>query len=450
MLNFWSSIINKDTVRPTTLYLIVSNIGWLSLDRIARVALGVFVWITVARYLGPNEFGLLNYCLALVSIFGTVATLGLNRIAIRELVNHPSDRGEILGTITLIRFMAACVILVCLIYVSIQLSAGDSRTPILVFIVGLSLIFQSLDSIDFWFQSQVQSKFTVIAKSISFLVCAVIKLYLVSINAPLIAFAIVIAAEALLASIGLTMIYFKQDTFTLWRFKLNNSLSLLKESWPEAIAGISTLVFMRMDQVMLGEMLNTEAVGQYAAASRISEILYFIPIIIVSSTFPMVVSSKQKENEYHTHLTRLFSILAIISYLVALFFTLLAGDIVLLLYGEAFSDAANVLVIHAWTLLIVSFGLISGSWIISEKRIMLSMSRTLIGAVSNIVLNLMLIPRYGLVGAAVGTLFSQIIAYYFFDFFAPSMKSICRMKTRAFLVLDLQTLFIKPSKKVSI
>lgn len=420
------------------------------MDRLVRTAVGLFVWITIARYLGPNNFGVLNYSVALVSLFGTVSTLGLNRIVIRELVNKPSNSGIILGTVTLIRTISSIAILGCAIYATTYLSAKDPRTPLLVSIIGLSLIFQTLDTIDLWYQSQVQSKYTVIAKSASFFVCALFKLYLVIVNAPLITFAIVISAEILIASFGLIVIYLRKYSFTHWKFKLSTATSLLKESWPEAIAGISTLLFMRVDQIMLGELINSEAVGQYSAASRITEVLYFIPMIIISSTFPMIISSSNKKANYHTQLKRLFTLLALISYVIAILCTFFSDEIIQILYGAQYTEAANVLMIHAWTLLIVSFGLVSGSWIINEKRTKLSMKRAMLGAISNIILNFLLIPRYGLTGAATGTLISQFIAYYLFDFFSPSMSSVRKMKTRAFLILDYRTLLPNYTKSISI
>lgn len=441
MPNFWANLQSRKISFNSTFHQIIQNIGWLTIDKVLRTGIGVIVWIAIARYLGPEKFGLLNYCIAFVSILGTLCTLGANRIVIRELVNSPSERNNILGTITFVRFLASCIVFISLVALSSQFTANDHRTPILVSIIGLSLIFQSFDSIDFWYQSQVNSKYTVLAKSASFLICAIIKLYLVSISAPLITFAIVIAIEALLAASGLITIYCIQESIFMWRFKFKNALALLKESWPEAIAGISTLVFMRIDQVMLGIIIDTEAVGQYSAASRISEVLYFIPIIIVSSTFPAIISSKNNQEIYHSHLKKLFSTLAIISYITALFFTFTSSIVIEILYGEHYTNASSVLIIHAWTILIVSFGLISGSWIIAEKRAVLSMKRTLIGAVSNILLNILLIPHYGLIGAAVGTLVSQIIAYYLFDFFTPQMKMIFNLKSRAFLLLDSRNLY---------
>jgi PST family polysaccharide transporter len=314
----------------------------------------------------------------------------------------------------------------------------DPRTPIVVLIISAGLIFQAFDAIDLWFQAKVRSVYAVIAKSVAFLLLSATKVLLITYHAPLEAFAWTALAETMLAAIGLAIAYqISGNQVRRWRFRWRSAMALLRESSPEIFAALGAIMFMRMDQIMLGHMLGPDAVGLYSAAVMISEVWYFIPIAIVASTYPGIIKAKsQSEELYYQHLHRLFVGLALLSISIAIIVSLLSAWIVYALYGATYSGAATVLAIHSWTLMAVSFGLVSGSWIFTERKAILNLYRTALGAVANVILNLLLIPSFGLAGAAVATLASQLLAYYVFDMFTPSMKHIFTLKTRAAILVD--------------
>ena len=212
--------------------------------------------------------------------------------------------------------------------------------------------------------------------------------------------------------------------------------SLIAQSWPELFAGFACLVFMRIDQIMLGNMLGDEAVGQYAVASRLAEAWYFIPSALVASSFPAIVRQRTTDRVlYLKRIHQLLVTLVAISYAVALLVMFMAPWAVETLFGKAYEHSASILIILVWSGLFVSLGTASGSWIMAESKPMLNLTRNVMGAAANIALNYILIPLHGTVGAAVGTLMSLCLAYLLSDFLNPQTRHIGWLKVKALLLV---------------
>lgn len=200
------------------------------------------------------------------------------------------------------------------------------------------------------------------------------------------------------------------------------------------LSGIVVSIYMRIDQVMIKEMMDSEAVGQYAAAVRVSELWYFIPVVISSSLFPAIINAKaQSEELYYARLQKLYDLMVWMALAIAIPMTFLSNWIVNLLYGNIYDQAGNVLMIHIWTGIFVFLGVASGKWFTAENLQMLSFWRTFSGMVINVVLNLVMIPKYGITGAAVATLSANFMAAFFFDFFNKKTKKVFYMKLKAFV-----------------
>ncbi len=255
---------------------IIANTGWLFADRILRMGVGLIVGVWVARYLGVQQFGSFNYATAFVALFSTLSTLGLDSIVVRSIVSEREKKEQILGTafrLKLVGGVGSLLLALGSIYV---FRHDDDLTIWLVAILASVGIFQSFDTIDLWFQSQVQSKYTVLAKNTAFVIVALLKVALIQMQAPLLAFAWAGLAEVGLGAIGLILTYkIKGYSLWLWRWSTPLAKSLVKESWPLILSGVTIMIYMRIDQIMLGEMVGNQAVGIYSAATRISEIWYW-------------------------------------------------------------------------------------------------------------------------------------------------------------------------------
>ncbi|WP_193194346.1 flippase [Nostoc sp. MG11] len=414
---------------------IVVNTSWLFADRILRMGVGLIVGVWVARYLGVQQYGLFNYTIAFVALFNPFATLGLDNVVIRNIVRDSSNKEQVLGTTLWLKLsggVGSAFLAIASIFVFHQ---NESLTIWLVVILSIAGIFQAFDTIDFWFQSQVQSKYTVVAKNTAFIIITLAKITLIKMQAPLIAFAWMTFAEIGLGAMGLVSIYkIKGYSLRLWRWSFPVAKELLKDSWPLILSGLTIMIYMKIDQIMLGQMIGNDAVGIYSAASRISEVWYFIPTAIVSSVSPAIFSAKQvSEALYYKRIKQLLRVMIIISIAIALPMSFLSESIIILLFGDGYAASSQILAIHIWSSFFVFMGVATSPWFITENLTHLSLSRTFIGAIINVILNLLLIPTYAGVGAAIATVISQAFATFFSHAFHRKTQKIFQLQIQSLL-----------------
>lgn len=413
-----------------------NNSSWLVGEKVIRLFTGLFINLYVARYLGPQNYGILNYVLSFVALFGVIAPLGLDEIVIKELIKNEEDKNSILGTAFVLKFFGAVTTIV-LVSATFLFPINDYQTNYYIFIIVLNLIFQPFYVIDFYFQSQVQAKYLVKANILSLIITSIIRIILVYLKAPLVYFIWVSFVDSIIIAIGLMFFYRSLNLKVIkWEYCYRLGKNLLDQSWPLIISGIVIMIYIRIDQVMLKQLIGFEAVGIYSAAVRVSELWYFIPMAIGGSLFPAIVNAKKlDENLYHQRLMVLLNIMVLISLPTAIIVTFFSENIILILFGKSFIEAASVLSIHIWTGIFVFIGVISGKYLIIEGLTMVSLYRSLFGAIANVILNLILIPVFGIIGAAISTLVAQIIAAYLFDFFNKKTRKLFYMKTKALLFI---------------
>ena len=432
-MNLLPAFIHRRIAHRPNLVKIVDNIGWLFVDKVLRMGVGLFVGVWVVRYLGPEQFGLLSFATAFVGLFGAIAGLGLQGIVVRDIVRDPSRKEDTLGTAALLQFIGGLLAYGLILATIFWLRPDDALAKALVAILGSTMLFKASEVAVYWFESQVLSKYTVWVQNGSFLVFAAIKIVLILNNAPLIAFASVIMAEALMvALLMLVMLGLRGPRLRHLRITLARAKALLADSWPLLLSGIAIVIYMKIDQIMLGQMVGDEAVGIYSAAVRISEVWYFIPMMIVASVFPAILEAKKRsEAQYYQRLQHLYDLMVWLSVAVALPMTFLSTPIVTLLFGENFSASGTVLAIHIWAAVFVFLGVASSKWFLAENRQMLSFQRTALGAVVNVILNLLLIPDFGPIGAAIATVVSYATAAFLFDVAQQETRQMFAMKVRS-------------------
>jgi len=387
----------------------VANTGWLFADKILRVIVGMVVLIWLARFLGPQKFGTLSYAIAFVALFSRVATLGLDTIVVRDIVQDAKSVESILGTAFLLRLAAGVGALVFTIGTILFLHRDDPLTYWMVAIIGTGILFQSVDVIESWFQSQILSKYAIYAKNCAFMLANMAKIVLIVIGAPVIAFAWTALAEVVIGAAGLVIAGRMNNlVFVQWRATRSLAIKLMSDSWPLILSGLAIVVYTRIDQVMLGDMVGADSVGIYSAAVRLSEGWYFVPIAIATSVFPSIVSTRKASEEmYQMRLQKLYTMMTWLAIIIAIPVTFLSHPIIQLLYGAGYEGAGTVLAIHIWAGIFVFQGYASGQYLLAENFIKIVFYRTFLGMILNVVLNYLLIPRYGASGAAVATLISQ-------------------------------------------
>lgn len=415
----------------------LSNTSWLFAQKILSIVVGLFITVWMARYLGPEQFGTLNYAISFVALFGVLSSLGLNTLATRELLNHPEDSGYIMGTSFMLSFVGALIVLPIAVF-SVSIVRPDSELIlIMVLIISATFFFSSLNVIKYWFESHVQAKYTSIVEGVLVFVVAFIKGVLIYTEAPLVAFAWVILAQSVLLAIGFVIIYLKQSNkFSTWKVSFKKAKYMLKEAYPLILTGAVFVFFTRIDQVMLGNMVGDEAVGIYAVAVRLSESWIFIPGIIATSFFPAMLNARK--NNYALYLQRtqhLLNIMALLGVVVAIATTFLALPFINLIFGVHYSESALILIIHIWSMVFYSISIISSRYFLSEGLQLYSLRRAVIGLILNIVLNYFLIPLYGALGAAIATVISQLVAVWLLNSISSKTRKMFFMQTKALFLL---------------
>lgn len=372
---------------------------------------GLLIGIWVVRYLGPTQLGMLSYAGAFGGFFGTFAALGLDSLVIHELLKNPDRvrQDALLGTAFFLKLWGGIATLVITMLAIWVVRPGDAQIAVLVAITAAGFIFQSLNVIDFFFQSTVQSKYVVYASNAAFVLMSLVKIVLLITSASLIWFAALTLGEVILTSAFLVLVYRRQGRLlTSWHYNTRLAKELLVRSWPLILASLSIMIYMRIDQVMIGQMLGDKAVGLFAAALRLSEIWYFIPGAIVSSVFPAIMRAKQQSDAfYKERMQRLYDIMAWLGLTVAIVTTLLAHWAINVMYGPAYAESADVLSLQIWAGVPVCMGLLNSRWLVIENLQKYSLYYTVCGAVLNVVCNLALIPIYGIKGAAIATIVAQ-------------------------------------------
>ena len=415
-----------------------ANTSWLMGERILRMGVSLFVGIYVARYLGPERYGLLSYANSFVGIFLALATLGLDDVVVRELVKTPEQREKILGTSFLLKLIGTLLMWVA-IFAAVPFTENDLQTNILIIIIAFGAVFQAFNVIDLNFQAKVKSKHVVHAQFVQLIISSIVKIILVVNDAPLIWFASVYSLDVIVLAMGLVFAYlYNGENIFSWKWSFETSKYLLHDSWPLILAGVVVSVYMKIDQVMIKEMLGAKEVGLYAAAVKLSEAWYFLPMAIASSLFPAIINAKVYQKEvYYQRLQKLYDLMVWIAIAIALPISILSSWIIELLYGNEYLESSSVLNIHIWSGIFIFLGVASSKYLIAENYIKKTFYRTFVGALLNIIMNYYLIGTMGIKGAAISTFASHFFAAYFYDILDKDLRKMFIMKTKSLFFYSL-------------
>ena len=386
----------------------IGNTGWLLFDRILRMLLGVTIGAWVARYLGPTRFGELAYIIAFIAFFQVVAGLEADGFIVRDIARSHGDTAVILGTSLRLRIVSGIISWLAAITLMYLLHPEDGRLCLLVIVVGAMLVFQAADIVDLWFESQSQSKRTVMAKLFSYLFSSGIKVILLLNKAPLIAFAAVISLESAALAIALIFAYRRFPTDCRWRADLAQAKKLLHLCWPFAASGVMITAYMRIDQIMLRDMLGESELGIYAAALTLVQAWNIIPATLVTSLAPFIARKKARgEAEYRDALVIIFRFFAIVAFVASGLTALASPFIVGLLYGAQYRSSALVLSLLVFVIVFVFQGMAQSLWVVNDNVRIVNLLATSLAALVSIVANLVLIRKFGIMGAVCSYLLAQ-------------------------------------------
>jgi O-antigen/teichoic acid export membrane protein len=388
----------------------LKNTGWLLFEQIFRMILSLAVTTLMARYLGTHNYGLISYGAAYIAIFTTISQLGIGEILVNEIIKNRDKTGIIIGTTIILRLFSALLSIILIYIVVAYLNPNNFVLQIITFIQSISLLFIAFDAVGYWFQSNLQSKYAVIAKSIAFTLVSIWRIVLIYVEASVQYFAVATILQTLAISTLIILFYFKFKG-PRFNFSLDLAKNLLSKSYPFIISGLFVTVYTQMDKIMLGQLTNESSVGVYTVAMTISGLWIFIPNSLIESARPIIMAAKGNDEErYIKRLKQLFSAIIWISILASLVITVLSENIILILFGNQYIEAIGILTILIWSKIFSLIGVTRTIWLITENKVKYHIYFLGIGAAINVVLNLILIPMYGAIGAAIATILAEFIS----------------------------------------
>jgi O-antigen/teichoic acid export membrane protein len=403
---------------PARFHKYVENVSWLIFEKGLTLFAGMIVGIYVARYLRPESFGLLNYSISFVGIFSAFSTLGMDQIIVRELAKAPEKHRDLLGTGFILKLVGSGILLFLMV-ILLFFMKHDTFTNTLIMIIAAAEIFKSFEVVSYFFQAQTKSKYVVQVQVIISLLVSATKIGLVFASAPLIWFAIVVVFGTLLSAIGYIYSYqLKEGTLRKWNYKKMLAYQLLRESWPLTLYGMALHIQTRIDQVMLGKMLNVAEAGQYSVAIKFIEIFGFVSMALMSTFSPAIARAKGVSEElYHNRLTNLYRLMFLAFLVIGLPIYFFAEPLIVLLYGIEYQPAGYLLSLFALRLLLSNMGVGKSIFIINESLFKYSLVTVILGALANIALNYYLIPLFASVGSIVASMISFVVSIFLVDFF---------------------------------
>jgi O-antigen/teichoic acid export membrane protein len=379
---------------------LVRLVGWRLSDQAVQGLLTAAVMVVTARVLGPSRLGELSFVLAIGAMASPIISTH-NQVIVHDLVSQPAARRTILGASLVYGMSLALAIASALVVVA--LVAVDERTTRVALILGaITLPCVALAIGEGALQADARGREIAIARSGSSLIGATLKLSVVVIGGGVAGFVVAGTAQALLTSIALLLFARSRvrDAFPL-QVDWSRVRDLARRSLPLALSALSMSVYMLVDQVVLGFMVDDAELGRYAAAVRIAIAPIVLPMVVMTSATPGLAALRTESHElYIAQLQRLVKLLALSGVLIGGAIALAAPLLVRVLYGQPYSGAGSVLSIVAVADIFVFLSVATGVWFVFEGRQTSYMTRAIIGAFINVALLLVLIPRYGGHGAA--------------------------------------------------
>jgi len=387
-----------------------ANTGWIFAGQIFSLFISFFIGTWIARYLGPENYGILSYSIAFVGLFGFISSLGVDGILNRELIKFPEKRDELLGTTFRLKLIGGLIAFLLTILSAFLFSTNPLIT-LLIILFSFSFVLQAINVISIYFQAETKSKNNVKILFFTTIISSLLKIIVLFLNKGIIWIAIIFVLDALWQWIGFVITYNKYGLkIKDWCFNKNLAQEILKNSWLLMFASAAGFIYLKIDQIMIGLMLGNYEVGLYSVAVKLTEIWYFIPTAICISLFPAIINAKKIKLETYKHrLKNLYILMIAISIVIIIPITLFAKQIIYTLFGNNYLESINILQIYIWSNLSMFLGTAVYQYFMTEDKIKIIFIITTLAMITNIGLNLIFIPIFNLAGAAYATLISYSV-----------------------------------------
>lgn len=409
------------------------NASWLIAGKVIQMVLSFVVSIITARYLGPGNYGIINYATAYVAFFTSLCTLGINSVIVKELVSDPQKQGEIIGTTLVLRIISSALSSLLIVMIVAIVDNGEETTIIVSGLCALALVFQVFDTINYWFQAMYESKITAIATLIAYLVTAAYKIILFVLGKDVKWFAFATSIDYICLALFL-IIFYKKHNGPSFKVSVKTAKNLLGQSYHYILSGMMVAIYGHTDKLMIKQMMDATHVGYYSLASSINNMWVFVLAAIIDSMVPTIMRYHKDGNtkEYEKKNRQLYAVVIYVSVFVALCIMLLGRIAIVVIYGEAYSPAASTLKIVAWYTIFSYLGVARNSWIVCENKQKYLKYMYFSAAIINVVLNYFMIPILGPDGAALASLITQVCTALVLPAFIRDMRPNTRLMIDAF------------------
>lgn len=400
----------------------VKNAGWLIFGKVAQMIISMFVGLLTARYLGPSNFGLINYATAYTAFFMAICTLGINSVLVKEFIDNPEEEGSIIGSSLVLRAISSFLsagIIVCIVSI---IEADELTTIIVTALCSLSLLFNIFETFNYWFQSKLKSKVTTIATLIAYVITSAYKVVLLILGKSVEWFAFASALDYICLGVILIICY-KIYGGNKLRFSKFVSTRILKKSVHFILPGMMVSIYGYADKFMLKHMLSEAEVGFYATATTICTMWCFVLTAIIDSVYPSIMEAyKVDKILYEKRNRQLYAIVFYVSLVVSALFCIFGELIVWILYGEAYSNSVGPLRVITWYTAFSYLGVARNAWIVCEDKQKYLKYIYISSALLNVGLNFVFIPFFGATGAAVASLITQVVTTLVVPFFIKDIR----------------------------
>lgn len=420
--SLWHTV--KKRITETNENRIVQNAGAIIIGKIAQSLFGFVVGLLTARYLGPSNYGLITYAGAYTAFFMTASSLGTNNLLVKEFVDRPDDEGLIIGSTIAMRLLASMAAILIILAASFFLDAGEKLTVLIVGITSFSLLFQQpAEVLDFWFQARLESKVTAIATLIAYTVSTAFKIYLLASHKSVVFFAMVSSLDLFCLGLLLAIRYKKAGGQAL-RCSCAYGKSLLRKSYPLILSGMMFAVYSQVDKLMLKNLISETETGYYAIAYTLCTIWCFVLGAVITSYYPVIMTHAKDQDEelFNQKNKQLYAIIFYSSTLVSIVLCIFASPLISSLYGEHYMPSVPLVRIITWYTGLTFLGSARAAWTVAKGLQKNLFTINLLSAITNVVLNLLLIPKTGAAGAALASLISHVLITLVYPMFIQDMR----------------------------
>lgn len=416
---------------------LVKNVSWLMVARIYALLVNALVGVILVRYLGPGRNGDYNYIISFVAIFSGISMMGLENVITKEVANESRSIDNIIGSSIVVRAIGFVIAFLFVCVGTFFVHGANIRTGIIVYAV-LLLSSNILSGVTSLCYARNCSNYVAISQVVAHTIRALFTIGLIYNNKGIEYFVVLLAGEAWITLAIQWLIILKRKIVLAFSASRDTVKYFINQGLPIVLGSIAITVNLKIDQLMIGNMRGSYELGVYSVAVRIAELWYFIPTTIVAVLVTNLTETRKKDDLlYQKMLQKSFSIMTGLGYLAGIVTSIFAQVVVINLFGEEYSDAVKVLYIYIWAGIFINTSVLRGGWYVIEEKTKYSLYCNVIGAISNVIINLVLIPRFGGMGAAVATFISYMIYAYLSSFIFKPLREIGMMQTRAILLKGL-------------